>query len=148
MGEYEAAFLPCTFWLATAFAKIGRTRDAEDILRGVEAVAGPLRLFAEGIDPAEFHSPRQHAAVVLTCRVRSRHSSHQRTDDLTMRLRLADAMHSIDLKRNLGAANSSQVRALIRSATNVPRSFSNLAFSDYRNPVIYPAAQHASGNAF
>ena len=51
MGEYEAAFLPCTFWLATAFAMLGRVRDAEDILRRVEAVAGPLGLFAEGIDP-------------------------------------------------------------------------------------------------
>jgi len=51
MGEYEGAFLPCTFWLATAFALLGRARDAEDILSAVERVAGPLGLFAEAIDP-------------------------------------------------------------------------------------------------
>jgi len=51
MGQYEGAFLPCTFWLATAFALLGRRRDAEDILSAVERVAGPLALFAEAIDP-------------------------------------------------------------------------------------------------
>lgn len=53
MGEFEAAFLPCTFWLATAFAMLGRRRDAEDILRAAEAAAGPLGLFAEAIDPRD-----------------------------------------------------------------------------------------------
>jgi len=51
MGQYESAFLPCTFWLATACALTGRTRDARDILDRVRAVAGPLGLFAEAIDP-------------------------------------------------------------------------------------------------
>lgn len=51
MGEYEGAFLPCTFWLASAFALLGRRGDAEDILRAAERVAGPLGLFAEAIDP-------------------------------------------------------------------------------------------------
>jgi GH15 family glucan-1,4-alpha-glucosidase len=51
LGQFEGAFLPCTFWLATAFALIGRTRDAENILHAVEAVAGRLGLFAEGLDP-------------------------------------------------------------------------------------------------
>ena len=50
MGQYEGAFLPCTFWLATASALAGRTRDAVDILNRTEALAGPLGLFAEGVD--------------------------------------------------------------------------------------------------
>jgi GH15 family glucan-1,4-alpha-glucosidase len=51
MGEFEAAFLPCTFWLATACALGGRSRDAADILGRAERVAGPLGLYAEAIDP-------------------------------------------------------------------------------------------------
>lgn len=51
MGEHEGAFLPCTFWLATAFTLLGRSREAEQILSAVERVAGPLGLFAEAIDP-------------------------------------------------------------------------------------------------
>jgi GH15 family glucan-1,4-alpha-glucosidase len=50
MGQYEAAFLPCTFWLATACAMAGRTDAAASILNRAEAVAGPLGLYAEAID--------------------------------------------------------------------------------------------------
>jgi GH15 family glucan-1,4-alpha-glucosidase len=50
MGQYEAAFLPCTFWLATACALAGRTDTAASILKRVETVAGPLGLYAEAID--------------------------------------------------------------------------------------------------
>jgi alpha,alpha-trehalase len=50
LGEFEGAFLPCTFWLATVFAKMGRKTEAEDILRRAEAIAGPAGLFAEGVD--------------------------------------------------------------------------------------------------
>jgi GH15 family glucan-1,4-alpha-glucosidase len=51
MGEFECAFLPCTFWLATCFALLGRTSDAEDVLAAASRVAGPLGLYAEAIDP-------------------------------------------------------------------------------------------------
>jgi GH15 family glucan-1,4-alpha-glucosidase len=51
MGEYEGAFLPCTFWLARAYAQQNRVSEAETILARAEERAGPLRLFAEGVDP-------------------------------------------------------------------------------------------------
>jgi len=51
MGELEGAFLPCTFWLATVRAMQGRAAEAEAIVRRAEAVAGPLGLFAEAVDP-------------------------------------------------------------------------------------------------
>ena len=51
LGEFECAFLPCTFWLATCFALLGRTNDAEDVLAAASRVAGPLGLYAEAIDP-------------------------------------------------------------------------------------------------
>lgn len=50
VGEFEGAFLPCTFWLATAHAKAGRPGRAEQILRRAESAAGPLGLFAEALD--------------------------------------------------------------------------------------------------
>ncbi|HWC58242.1 MAG TPA: glycoside hydrolase family 15 protein, partial [Verrucomicrobiae bacterium] len=51
LGQLEAAFLPCTFWLATACAKAGQPEKAEAILQRVERRAGPLGLFAEAVDP-------------------------------------------------------------------------------------------------
>lgn len=50
LGEFEGAFLPCTFWLATVYAKIGRPDEAEAILVQAEAIAGDLGLFAEEVD--------------------------------------------------------------------------------------------------
>lgn len=50
LGEYEGAFLPCTFWLATVHAKAGRVDEAEAILRRAESLAGPVGYFAEGVD--------------------------------------------------------------------------------------------------
>lgn len=50
VGEFEGAFLPCTFWLATTYAQMGRADAAEAILERAEAVAGDLGLFAEEID--------------------------------------------------------------------------------------------------
>lgn len=50
VGAFEGAFLPCTFWLATTYAKQGRTVEAEAILERAEAIAGPLGLFAEEVD--------------------------------------------------------------------------------------------------
>lgn len=51
MGQMEGAFLPCTFWLATAHAKASRPEKAEAILQRVEEIAGPLGVFAEAADP-------------------------------------------------------------------------------------------------
>jgi GH15 family glucan-1,4-alpha-glucosidase len=51
LGQSEAAFLPCTFWLATAFAKAAQPEKAVAILKRVERLAGALGLFAEAVDP-------------------------------------------------------------------------------------------------
>lgn len=51
LGQMEGAFLPCTFWLATARAKAGQLEKAEAILQNVERIAGPLGMFAEAVDP-------------------------------------------------------------------------------------------------
>lgn len=51
LGQLEAAFLPCTFWLATAYAKAGRVQKAETIVQNAERIAGPLGIFAEAVDP-------------------------------------------------------------------------------------------------
>ncbi len=53
MGQSEAAFLPCTFWLARAWALLGQTDRARDILETAERAAGRLGLFAEAFDPRE-----------------------------------------------------------------------------------------------
>ncbi len=52
LGQFEGAFLPCTFWLATVLAMAGRTDEARAILAGAEAIAGELGLFAEEVDVA------------------------------------------------------------------------------------------------
>jgi len=51
LSQMEAAFLPCTFWLATAHAKAGHLEKAEAILQRAEQIAGPLGMFAEAVDP-------------------------------------------------------------------------------------------------
>lgn len=50
LGEFEGSFWPCTFWLATVYARMGRTKEAESILDRAEKIAGPIGLFAEGFD--------------------------------------------------------------------------------------------------
>ena len=50
LGELEGAFLPCTFWLVTAYAMAGRREAAEVTMAGAEALAGELGLFAEEVD--------------------------------------------------------------------------------------------------
>lgn len=50
LGEREAAFLPCTFWIAAVYAMLGEHSRAERILDRVEKVAGEVGLFAEGLD--------------------------------------------------------------------------------------------------
>lgn len=50
VGEFEGAFFPCTFWLATTYAKAEQPDRAEAILARAEATAGALGLFAEEVD--------------------------------------------------------------------------------------------------
>jgi GH15 family glucan-1,4-alpha-glucosidase len=48
----EGAFLPCTFWLASCLARMGRPDEAREVLGKVEARFGTLGIFPEEIDPA------------------------------------------------------------------------------------------------
>ena len=52
IGSFEGAFLPCTFWLAIVYARMGRVDEAEATIARVEALAGDLGLFAEEVDVA------------------------------------------------------------------------------------------------
>lgn len=47
----EGAFLPCTFWLAVALARLQRTREAHALVRGVEQAFGACGLLSEEYDP-------------------------------------------------------------------------------------------------
>lgn len=49
--QYEGAFLPCTFWLATTWAKAGQPHKAEAILDRIERLADDLGLLPEEVDP-------------------------------------------------------------------------------------------------
>jgi GH15 family glucan-1,4-alpha-glucosidase len=51
MGEFEGAFLPCTFWLATTHALAGHLDAAEATLRRAECLTNACGLFAEEADP-------------------------------------------------------------------------------------------------
>jgi GH15 family glucan-1,4-alpha-glucosidase len=48
----EGAFLPCSFWLVQALAVSGRSTEAHELFNQLCALASPLGLFAEGMDPA------------------------------------------------------------------------------------------------
>jgi GH15 family glucan-1,4-alpha-glucosidase len=48
LGELEGAFLPCTFWMAAARARMGDVARAERILAAAERVAGPLGAHPRG----------------------------------------------------------------------------------------------------
>jgi GH15 family glucan-1,4-alpha-glucosidase len=51
LGQFEGAFLPCTFWMVAARAMAGQIERAEDMLERAERRAGDLGLFAEELDP-------------------------------------------------------------------------------------------------
>lgn len=50
LGEFEGSFLPCTFWLATAYAVAGRTLEADNILNRAESLTEAVGLFSEEAD--------------------------------------------------------------------------------------------------
>ncbi|HYT26730.1 MAG TPA: glycoside hydrolase family 15 protein, partial [Actinomycetota bacterium] len=52
----EGAFLPCSFWLVQALAKTGRHAEAAERFAEMLALASPLGLYAEQMDPTS----RQH----------------------------------------------------------------------------------------
>jgi GH15 family glucan-1,4-alpha-glucosidase len=69
--EGEGAFLPMSFWLSRALAATGRLDEARDVFEQTCALASPLGLFAEEIDPAtrehlgNFPQAFTHSALVL-----------------------------------------------------------------------------------
>lgn len=66
----EGAFLPCAFWLVQALATSGRVVEAEERFAALLALATPLGLFAEEMDPAthehlgNFPQALTHSALV------------------------------------------------------------------------------------
>lgn len=51
LEELEGAFLPCTFWYASALARLHRTDEARALLEKVDAAFGGRGLYAEEFDP-------------------------------------------------------------------------------------------------
>jgi GH15 family glucan-1,4-alpha-glucosidase len=66
----EGAFLPCSFWLVQALAATGQKQEATDLLGELVALATPLGLYGEEIDPAtlrhlgNFPQALSHASFV------------------------------------------------------------------------------------
>ena len=50
MGQFEGAFLPCCFWLATVYALMGRHAHGEALLQRTEQLTGDPGLFSEEAD--------------------------------------------------------------------------------------------------
>lgn len=48
----EGSFLPCSFWLVQALARIGRPDEAHALLDDLLDLGGPLGLYGEEMDPA------------------------------------------------------------------------------------------------
>jgi GH15 family glucan-1,4-alpha-glucosidase len=68
----EGAFLPCTFWLADAYAQTGRTADAKRLFERLLAIRNDVGLLSEEYDPTarrlvgNFPQAFTHVALVNT----------------------------------------------------------------------------------
>jgi GH15 family glucan-1,4-alpha-glucosidase len=68
----EGVFLPCSFWLADAYALLGRTADARRLFERLLAVRNDVGLLSEEFDPASgrmlgnFPQAFSHLALVNT----------------------------------------------------------------------------------
>lgn len=68
----EGAFLPCTFWLADAYAQVGRSDDARRLFERLLALRNDVGLLSEEYDPAagrlvgNFPQAFTHVALVNT----------------------------------------------------------------------------------
>jgi GH15 family glucan-1,4-alpha-glucosidase len=73
----EGAFLPCSFWLADAYALTGRRSEAEAMFERLLAVGNEVGLFAEEYDPrarrmlGNFPQALTHMALVNSARLLS-----------------------------------------------------------------------------
>ena len=53
LPDHEATFLPCSFWLAEAYARLGRQEQARVLFDRLLALANDVGLLAEEYDPVE-----------------------------------------------------------------------------------------------
>ncbi|HET9853641.1 MAG TPA: glycoside hydrolase family 15 protein, partial [Methylomirabilota bacterium] len=66
----EGAFLPCSFWLVQALARLGRREEASELFDQLLVLGGPLGLYAEEMDPSthqqlgNFPQALSHIALV------------------------------------------------------------------------------------
>jgi GH15 family glucan-1,4-alpha-glucosidase len=80
----EGAFLPCSFWLADAYAVTGRRADAEGLFERLLTLGNDVGLFAEEYDPharrmlGNFPQALTHMALVNTARLLSVPASQAR----------------------------------------------------------------------
>jgi GH15 family glucan-1,4-alpha-glucosidase len=75
----EAAFLPCTFWLADNYALAGRIEEARAVFERLLAIRNDLGLLAEEYDPrarrqlGNFPQAFSHVGLINTARNLSSH---------------------------------------------------------------------------
>lgn len=77
LPEGEGAFLPCSFWLASAYRLIGRCTDADELFERLLALRNDVGLLSEEYDPraqrmlGNFPQALTHMALINTANVLS-----------------------------------------------------------------------------